>query len=459
LRELLEKFGLLQPLPELRAAEQVTIPAAQLRFGGVPRPRGSSESRKLRRDWRTLIKLAETPIASRAITLITDKVKALEYSIEPSPEHIDDSVDYSKQIDTVRRVLDNPNIDDGDWPTFVGQIVEDQLTFDMGVFEYVEKPTPAPVPNDILALIPIPGWCLERTELWAGDPTKPRWVQQGGPKPVPLLDSQIEAIIMRRRSSTAYGVSPLEVALSTMDAYLKLSNYQANVASDAYPAFLVSLGEAADQTMVDRFQNYWESTLTGRAKPGIFGGMGKPETLQLKALDDDGMYLKYWEILIRVFAFSFRLKAQDFNIERDVNRSQGEVSQAASIEESVRPYGIALANRITERVIPRIAKLANDPKILDLVYTYTNIDPWDEKEQTDLATKQWLADGISRGEYRAALGFAPAGDGTDDMSHSEFVSQYKAVLGVPPPDEGDGDSGSASASRSLVLTAVRKKKR
>ncbi len=421
-----------------------------MNFGGFSRAKGSSDSRKLRRDWRTLLKLSESPVPSRAITLICDKVSSLEYSIAPAPAFADNGVDYTQQIDTVRRVLDNPNIEDEDWPTMIRQVVEDMLVFDFGCWEYIESPSPAPLPNNLLSLVPVPGWSIERTIAWNGEPDKPRWLQVGANTNLPLLNSQIEAIIMRRRTSVSYGLSPMEVTIGLMDAYLKLGSYQANVASEAYPAFMISLGETTNQGLVDQVRAYWERELQGRSTPGVIGGFTAPSAIQTKAITDDGLYLKYWEVLIRILSFSFKLKPQDFNIERDVNRGQGELSQAASIEEAVKPYAIAIAGRVTRRVIPRIAELAGDPQILELTYEYLNIDPWDEMEQTNLATKQWQTNGITHDEYRQALGYEACEDGTGDMYFSEIAAQWKVA---PTPVTESTDKVNAG----LVLTAAKKK--
>lgn len=467
MREIFEQYGLLQPLPKLQAAEQVSIPSQALSFGGYSRTKGTNDPRKLRRDWRTLLKLSETPIASRAISLIVDKIASLEYVLGPKPAFADTNTDYAKEIDTVRMVLENPNIEDENWSTVTRQLVEDLLVFDFGCFEYVEDPQPAPMPNDLLALIPVPGWSIERTIAWNGEADKPRWIQQGSSRLVPLLDSQIEAIIMRKRTSVSYGLSPLEVAIGLMDSYLKLSSYQASIASEAYPAFILSLGPEANQDYMDRLRMYWKNDIAGQGRPGFIGGTTDPTVLQTKALTDDGMYLKYYEILIRAFAFSFKLKGQDFNIERDVNKSQGVISQAASIEESIRPYAVAIANRTTHRIIPRIAAITGNAKILELQYEYSNIDPWDEMEQTNLATVQWQANGITRGEYRQKLGYDKADDGTDDMCFDEFAAQFGgAASEAPITDQNDSTNKNASAVEDpkrqllaqLLISTRRKKK-
>lgn len=460
MRELFERYGLLPPLlPRVEAAERVTQPSQLMTFGDMSRKRGDAETRKMKRDFRTLLALSESPLPSHAITLIVDKVASLEYSIDPSSELKENATDYSKQIETVTNIIENPNIEDEDWSVFVRQEVEDLLVFDFACWEYVENPTIGREKNDLLFMYPVPGWSIERTVAWQGDPKKPRWVQQNGTVKVPMLDSQIEAIMLRRRTSKSYGLSPLEVAIGLIDSYLKLSSYQASVASEAYPAFMISLGEdVTDQADIDRMRSYWNNELAGQGRPGLFGGFKDPKSIQTKPVGDEGLYLKYEEVLKRAVAFTFKLKSQDFNISHDVNKNQGEMNQAASIEEAVKPYALAIAKRMTRRVIPRIAALTGDVKILDLEYTYETIDPWDEKEQTAIAVDQWEADAITHDELRDAIGKEPCEDGTGDMYISEYKSQF-GVQSAPGQDLKDQplEKENKTSAHRVFLSAGKKK--
>ena len=394
---------------------------------------GGAVQRRLRRDWKTLLLLSESPIPSRAITLITDKVASLEYTITPKKGHEDE--DYTQEIETLQRVIDNPNHEDEDWPTFVRQIVEDQLVFDTGVFEYVERP-PFIDGNDIVALFPVPGWSIEKVSGWDGNPRKPRWMQRtdgGNDKGISLLDSQLEVLITRKRTSKSYGLAPLEVAVGLMDALLGLQSYQAEVASNAYPAFLLSLGKEVSEPQAQDFRRYWEQDLRGVGRPGIVGNMDDPKSIALKAVTDDGLYPKYKDTLTRMLAFTFKLKPQDFGIERDVNKAQGEISQAASIEEAVKPYARMLASRATTRIFPRVARLTNQPRILDLVFTYENIDPWDEKERAEIQRIQLETDQRTIDEVRGENGLEPLANGLGGLT----LSEYRATVGYTTNPTGD----------------------
>ena len=417
----------------MTAAERQTSPLMVGVAGG-----GGVHKRKLVRNWKTLLRLSESPIPSRAISLIRDKVSALEYAVVPKKGL--ENEDYSEDIAVVRQVLDNPNAEDDDWSTFVGQIIEDQIVFDAGAFEYVEKPKFVDG-NEILALESVPGFTLERVANWDGNPKSPKWVQKiEGLKEVPLLGNQVEILTRRKRSSQVYGFSSLETAVGLMDSWLRISSYQATVASEAYPAFMFSLGEESTEDQTQAFRMYWDQELTGVGRPGIIGGTKDPKSIQLKSVDDDGLYPKYYEVLVRTLAFTFGLKPQDFGIDRDVNRNQGEISQSATTDEAVKPYALLLARRITNRVIPRIADVAKRERIRDLVYFYPHIDPFDEKQQAEIIDLIVKDDLISLDEGRVKLGYGAREDGRGILTLSEF----RAELGVNPQNPGtDPENGRA----------------
>ena len=434
--DIFRKYGLVQPA-KVEAAERLTQDKPIVL--GVPIG-GSYHKRKLTRNWKTLLTLSQSPIPSRAITLIRDKVSGLEYTITPRKGLEDE--DFEDEIEIVRSVLENPNIEDEDFATFIGPIVEDNLVFDSGVWEYVERPRFIEG-NELLGLFPVPGWSIERAKKWDGDPHQPRWAQVVGnsQKSLPLLDSQIEVLIHRKRASLPYGFSPTETVVGLMDSWLGLASYQSEKASNAYPDVMVSLGKNADQTKVDAWKGFWNNELQGRGQPAFFGNTDDPKLIQLKTSGDDGLYLKYYEQLVRTIAFVYKLKPQDFGVERDVNRGQGEVSQSASIEEAIKPYASLIRRRINNRVIARIAIAANNPRIRDLVFNYPNINPWDEKEQQEVLDARMDHDGLLMSEYRAEIGREPFGDERDDMT----LSEYKVSIGfdVTPrnPDDVDPDVG------------------
>lgn len=341
-------------------------------------------SRKHYRSAVQLKKLSCSALPSKAISLIRDGISSLSWAIQPREEILskEQLSEYEESTSTVRRVLERPNSEDNDFPTFIGQIVEDVLIFDAGCWEYVERPRYLR-DNIFLALVPVPGDTVAKNIKWNGNPNNIRWRQTIGKKPK-FKDKELEYIMRRKRTFSPFGYSPLETAAEIMDAWLGLSSYQRIVASNAYPPILVYLGESTKKDQAERMRHYWQNELQGRGTPGIWGNTGKPEVLSLKPTGDEGLYLKYQENLVRVLASCFGLKPQDFGIERDVNRSTSQVGQKQSVQEALLPIATLIQSRITTRVIPRIADLARDDRIRHLQFFYLDVDPRDRKTTADI---------------------------------------------------------------------------
>jgi len=381
--------------PVLEADRRTTVKRTGFslgRSGGVPY--GQVARRRPRRRVAEIMAFSETAMASRAINLIRRGIMRLDYGIQPvkKPESEQESVLLQEAAAQVRAVLDNPNSDDDDFGTFIGQIVEDILIWDAGVWEYVERPDNVNS-NDVLALEAVPGYTVSKIRGWDGDPESFRWVQEAQGRRVAVLkDKQIEYLMMRKRSFEPFGISPLETAIEIIDAWLGLSSYQKEVASNAYPAIMVWLGANTDRSEIQAFQHLWQTTLAGRGSPGFFGGFGeelesgaevRPEVLELKPAGDEGLYLKYQEMLTRVLAYCFDLKPQDFGVERDVNRSQGEISASQSVEEARKPIAEMIAKRINVSTIPRIAEITENDLINELEMFWIGLNPRDDRVEAE----------------------------------------------------------------------------
>ena len=433
MKELLARYGLShstarlippQVATTLSAADRLSVPYVvyQTSFDKF-------NTRRTKRSIEQLKLFSESALPSRAITLIRDLITSLEYEIKPKSKKttVDESV-----TSVIGSVFDNPNAQDNDLQSFLGPVIEDILVFDAGCWENVEAPQFING-NQLLGMEVVPGYTMKQNLRWKGEPTEPRWRQEiigqilaAAPT---FQDWQIEYIMHRKRSWNPFGLSALETACEVMDAWLSVSTYQRDIASNAYPAFMFYLGPdvAMESPNFQIFKTYWENELAGRGTPGMFGGFGDkpPEAIPLKAQTDSGLYLAYQEMLVRVLAFCFGLKPQDFGLERDVNRSQGEVSQDASIREAAKPIARLLERKFNQRTIPLIAKAANDPSILDYKFCWTNIEVDDENFELLKRRAEVQDDLKTMDEARSEIGLEPMPNGLGELTLTALRELYK----------------------------------
>jgi hypothetical protein len=431
MRELLEAHGLLDApqgpvmIPELEAEDRRSTSQTDSAFTfSMSSGRNEWRERRLERNTERLKRLSESSLPSRAIMLIRNGISGLTYGLQPrSNVPLDERDSFRKETDIIRDIIEHPNPEDDDFYTFIGQIVEDLLCFDAGVWEYVEHPSFIEK-NDIIAMFPVPGHTIAKNIRWKGDPDKIRWQQTVGNENK-FKDSQIEYLMQRKRSFTPFGYSPLEVTIEIMDSWLNLTSYQRQVASNAYPRTMFYLGDDTthDQALVMRA--YWASELEGKGRPGIWGNTGKPEAIDLKPAGDEGLYLKYQEMLVRTLAFTFGLKPQDFGLERDVNRSTSVVSQIASVEEARKPIARLIASKLNARLIPRVAQLTNNPKISLMEFFWIGMDPRQEKIDAEINEIYLKRDVKTIDDVRQELDLAPLPGGLGKFPPSVLKEMAK----------------------------------
>ena len=433
MKEIFERYGLLKPSPALpplgstlEAAERKSLQPFQ--FMTLSTGKTQFQQKRYRRRPADLKKLSESVLPSRAIRLIRNSISSLDYGIQPK-SFIKDRKDLkvTKATDTVRSVLDNPNARDDDLLSFIGQIIEDLLIFDAGAWEYVEKPLGV-MGNDILGLEVVTGDSIAQNPAWSGDPSMPRWAQDTGigTANVTFLDSELEYLSLRKRSWTPFGISPLETAVDIMDAWLQVGAFQRTVASESYPSVIMWMGSQITEPQIQDWRRLWENELKGRGTPGFLGGWeGEPKAIQLKSKDDAGLYLKYQEMLVRTLAYAFDLKPQDLGLERDLNRSTAEVSQDQSVRESAYPFAKLIAAKMNQRVLPRIARIVNDPTILELEFFWINIDPSDDSVQSQIFERYGRINVMMIDEIRSELNLEPLPGGLGQMTPGQFEEYFK----------------------------------
>lgn len=431
---MLQRHGLAPSPPVLVAEEKKSATTG----GGllfVPVSSGNTgvyQERKTRRRVADMKNFAQSALPSRAIRLIRNGIAHNEYGIRPNADLIEDleQEDFAESIAMVRLVLENPNPEDNDFGSFVGQIVEDMVDWDAGVWEYVDNPVGISS-NPWLGLFPIAGYTIAKNPKWSGKPEDPRWAQIVDSKVhAEFLHSQIEYIMQRNRTWSSFGVSQLETVIDIMESWLGISSYQREIASNAYPPIWIYLGEDADEDQVQMVRSFFEQEMVGRGVPRVWGNTGtKPAVMNLKPAGDEGLYLRYQEMLLRAIAFSFDLKPSDFGIERDVNRSTAEVSASQSIYEARRPLALLIQKRINTRVIPRIAEVTGNPLINQLEFFWIGLDPTDDLGDAEIHVRYLKHDTVKIDEVRADLDLPPLPNQIGQMTLTAFQEWAKTDLG------------------------------
>lgn len=440
MREMMSKYGLVKRLhgdAGLAAATTVRKSQQDYGMGFMWQPSAGKQQyqrRRLRRSRKDLLCYSESPLPSRAIRVIRNAIQGLEWGLQPRnvQEASKKKEAYQKATEAAKKIISKPNSTDDDLPSFLGPVIEDILIFDAGCWEYVDKPKNV-ANNDVLALEVVPGLTIALNRKWSGDPKMPRWVQlkDDGQIGVTFLDTELEYIMMRKRSFDPFGVSPLETALEVMDTLTNLNSYQRQIASEAYPSMLIYLGDEIDDTQRRIFHNYWVSELQGRGTPGFVGGFGtrlRPEPIPLKPNGDEGLFLEYQDFQTRVLSVCFDLHPMDFGLQADVNRSTAEVTMSATLREAIKPYAQVLKTKYNVHVLPRIAENTGTKEIGELEFWWVNLDPKDEQRQSQIDNVYATQDAITIDEMRSNINLDPLPNNLGKLT----VTAFRNLLGMDP---------------------------
>jgi hypothetical protein len=360
-----------------------------------------------------LRRFAESPIPRRAINAIKDPVAALKWEIRPL-EDVPALPDQARRIKAARYSFSHPNRDDS-WRSFSEQVIEDVLTAACGAIELGRSTNP----DRPLWLWPVDGLSIQLFPGWTGDTREARYAQATGFSSANILlrNDELMYIKTNPRTSTPFGLGPLEVAFSTINHLLGATNTAAKTASNQQPQGILDLGEGVSEPQVTAFRSYWRHEVEGRGITPIIGGQKQPQFIRLFKGDDSDMRLEWQNFLIRVIAASFNLSPLALGLERDVNRSTAEVMGDKDHQHAVKPMANLLAEHLTREALHR--KLG----WTDLGFFWVDLDREDDEQQGRIMGAYVDRDVLTPDEVRQKLGLPALPGGWGGM-----VRTQRAIL-------------------------------
>jgi HK97 family phage portal protein len=344
-----------------------------------------------------LRRMAEMPIARKAINTIKDRIAGMRWRVQVRTGRIGKAEDAAERSEMLTRMFEQPNPDDS-FRSMCEQVLEDVIVGGFGAIEL--QPTgDAARP---LQLWPVDGATVRLRADWNGDPAAIRYVQEtryGGTR-LELADRELSYIRLNPRTHTPFGLGRLEVAFETIHAFLGAHRYAANLASNSVVQYALWMQEL-DAAQHERLIRWWQDEIEGTGKVPILSAETRPEVLRFGGGTDSDLRLQWQEFLIRVIAAAFDLPPMFLGVEADVNRSTaGELSDAA-FRTAVVPTAKLLAEHLTRDVIGKA--LGFD----DLEFVFADVDAPNELEQAQLHEILLRSGVLTVDEVRAMRGMGP----------------------------------------------------
>ena len=281
-----------------------------------------------------------------------DQIERMNWSIRARPGANADA----SQIARVEKFFHRP---DGahDWATWMRMVLEDLFVIDAPALWCERDRSGA-----LLALHPLDGATIKPVlDAWG---RIPRPFAQNGKlvypvayqqilKGMPAVDYSERDILYHPRnlrSHRAYGYSPVEQVIATVNIGMKRQLHQLTYYSEGnIPESLIGVPDAWSPDQIKNFQDYWDLYFTGdlarrRRAKFVPGGVAKT-FIQTK---EPELKSAFDEWIARVVCYAFSVSPQPFV--NQMNRATGETQKDIADEEGLLPI-LAWIKRLCDHVI------------------------------------------------------------------------------------------------------------
>src|SRR6266481_1677979 len=357
--------------------------------------------------------LAESHDITRlAIETRKDQIEKLEWTIRSRNEKSPAS-DADLRIEGLTEFWRRP---DGEQPfaTWLREALEDVLVLDAPSFEIRRNRG-----GDIIGLDVVDGSTIKVLIDDTGRrprPPAPAYEQVIRGQPWRLLrDDELIYLPRNRRSHKAYGFSPVEQIVVTVNIGLRRQSMQLQHFTEGnVPPGLLNAPEGWNPEQIRQFQEWFDSILAGNTANRtrlVWGPSGaKYQAFKEAPYKDD-----FDEWLARIVCYAFSLPPTAFTPQ--VNRATAQTAQEAALEEGLAPL-MGWVKRLVDDVIQ------NRMGHADLEFAWSNSRPTDPKDQATILGG-YVRDGIyALNEARDILGLGPIEGGDEPM----FLTAHGPML-------------------------------
>lgn len=354
-----------------------------------------------------LRRVSQAIVVRRAIRRIGNGVLSMPWSILP-PENLIRDPAAIAQAKRLRNALKQPNREEHNlYSKFVRAIVHEIITIGVAAVErHLGEPNDPS--SQAIWLFLANANNIQVNQAWSPQIAgiEPRFFDYGGGSQrsggMPIFAEDMFLIQMDANTYELIPPSPLEIAYHMIQAWLGLGEFQTTTTSQAVREYILVL-KGADQNDVDAFRAYWEAEVEGSGKIPILGGEGI-QVEKLGARNDDELYLRYTDYILRIIAVAFDLSNRDYGITDHDNRATAGVAADTVFQDAVLPMGLCIREHLELEVI--------DYYFPGFRLEITDTEPRSQEQEAATATELFKERVISRNEARLRSGHdaLPGGD-------------------------------------------------
>lgn len=358
----------------------------------APSVRSISDLRRKRSD--EVRRLSRT-VAGYAVTQrITNGVLEMGWQIMP-PVGLEEDEAAIALCNSLKQSLKRVNGDrSGSYRHFVSQLVDDLLVMNCATVERQFGET-----------ADRPFW------LWAVDSDRIKENGEWSPQNdfmthryldkrsnTEIYDESLFQMIYNVNTYETSPPSPMEIAHGLITAWLGLADFQSATTSQSTQRWMMDIGNAS-QTELKAFREFWGTEVEGAKKFPIAAAGGQLKVLKIGANDDNGLYLKYTEYLMRLIGMAFGLSPRDLNIPEVDNRATAGVAADSTFAYAIKPIARTIFEALDQEVFKFFAPG------FELSVTYD--EPRQQSDRFNDSREDFTAGIITQDEARHIRGYRP----------------------------------------------------
>ena len=340
-------------------------------------------------------------VARACINFRKGQIKNLDWNIVPRDEKKKPEA-FAREIEALEKFFAEP-YRGVDFPTFIGRILEDLLVLDAIVL-WKDRT----YGGELKELIPVDAATIRIMIAEDGslpEPPNPAYMQviQGEVYGKYSTEEMIYKL-MHARTTTPYGLSPLESLILGVDAAIRSQLANLSLLSEGnMPEGFYALPETWTPEQIKEFQTHFDLMVAGNPRfqsrlKFMPGGKGVGFTATKKA--EEMRFLEYEKWLLLKTCALYDVQPSDIGYIEHVNRSEGANQREVGSERGLIPTA-----RFLKQMFDQIIR--NDFGLTDVVFQWQGLGQIDERLEIDKNDKLLSRGVITIDEIRVENGREP----------------------------------------------------
>lgn len=376
--------------------------------------------------YKQLRNFSKDPIVRKAISIVSDSVAALPYTIDV----IDGKGKHLKQIRAIKNVIEHPNLHHSR-KTFTKMLIDDAMVVDAMCAEVATCADP----EHPIYMYPVDGTTIQMVvPRNFADLDAAAYMQQQHEGQKFFTVKQLAYLQRQYFTYHEYGLSPMMTAYQYIRYYLDASEMANERATNSTAEFLINLGENINEEQRKEFIEYMENEIEGSGHIPVIAGTNSFDTKQIKATGQSGLYLDWLDKLTQIIGVAFSIPPERLGLMVANDRSTGEDQENMIVQELIKPYAGMFEDLYNNYIIK--------PMGLEGVLRFKFVFEESEQQRTAKSTRlvdEYFKGCITQNEFRQFMGYEPSTDKYADMTYQEKTTAINVDYGIAGGFSGVGN--------------------